>query len=183
MPCGISPPHDVSILLYLLDRTPLTVSASGFAYLQPDVEDVVFMTLTFPAKISAHIHISWLDPQKVRRLTIVGSQKMAVYDDLNPNARITLYDRGVHRIPTADSPPDFEGFADFQLRLRDGDVTIPALSFSEPLRVECQHFVDCIVQGRVPLTDGQHGVEVIKVLAAAQHSISNRGTPVAVNGE
>ncbi|MFQ5668823.1 MAG: Gfo/Idh/MocA family protein, partial [Candidatus Binatia bacterium] len=175
-------PHDVSILLYLLNDTPVQVTARGFAYLQERVEDVVFMTLVFPGSISAHIHISWLDPRKVRQMTVVGSRKMAVYDDLSTDARIVLYDRGVDRVPTADSPRDFKSFAEFQLRLRSGDVTIPALNFPEPLRLECQHFVDCIRQGQPPLTSGSHGLEVVKVLAAAQQSIRSHGATVSIDG-
>jgi predicted dehydrogenase len=173
-------PHDVSILLYLLGHTPQEVSARGFVYLQDQIEDVVFITLVFAKNVSAHIHISWLDPHKVRRMTVVGSRKMAVYDDVSADARIVLYDRGVDRIPTADSPRDFKSFAEFQLRLRSGDVTIPALTFPEPLQVECQHFVDCIRNGQRPLTDGEHGLAVVRVLAAAQRSIGARGAPVAI---
>lgn len=173
-------PHDVSILLYLLGQTPIEVVARGFAYLQQGIEDVVFMTLVFSNGVSAHVHISWLDPQKVRRMTVVGSRKMAVYDDVNADARIVLYDRGVDRIPTAESPRDFGSFAEFQLRLRSGDVTIPALTLPEPLRLECAHFIACILEGRRPLTDGQHGLDVVRVLVAAQQSMSNRGAPVAV---
>ncbi|MFI5364861.1 MAG: Gfo/Idh/MocA family protein [Candidatus Binatia bacterium] len=176
-------PHDVSILLYLLQRTPLEVTARGFAYLQPNVEDVVFITLAFPANVSAHIHISWLDPHKVRQMTVVGSRKMAVYDDVSTDARIVLYDRGVDRVPTADSPRDFKSFAEFQLQLRSGDVTIPALKFPEPLRSECKHFVDCILQGHAPLTDGRHGLEVVKVLEATQRSMSNHGAAVTIDGK
>lgn len=174
-------PHDVAILLHLLGHAPAEVAARGFAYLRAGVEDVVFMTLAFPNNISAHVHISWLDPHKVRRMTVVGSRKMAVYDDLSTDARITLYDRGVDRIPTADSPRDFKSFADFQLRLRSGDVTIPALRFPEPLQVECQHFVDCIAHRERPLTDGRHGLTVVKVLAAAQESMRRQGASVAVD--
>jgi len=173
-------PHDVSILLYLLDASPHEVSARGFAYLQPDVEDVVFMTATFPGGISAHVHISWLDPHKVRRMTVVGSRKMVVYDDASVDARIVLYDRGVDRVPTVDSPRDFGSFAEFQLALRRGDITIPALKFPEPLQVECQHFVDCIVDGRAPLTGGQHALEVVKVLEAAQRSLDADGRSVRI---
>jgi len=174
-------PHDVSILLYVLGRSPSEVSARGFAYLQEGVEDVVFMTLTFPGNVGAHVHISWLDPHKVRRMTVVGNRKMVVYDDTSSDARLTLYDRGVDRIPTADSPRDFKSFADFQLRLRSGDVTIPALPFPEPLRTECQHFIDCIVRGETPLTDGRHGLEVVKVLAATQRSMDRGGGTVQIH--
>lgn len=173
-------PHDVSIILHLLAQYPTEVSARGFAYLQPDVEDVVFMTLVFPGGISAHVHISWLDPRKVRQMTVVGSRKMAVYDDLSADARIVLFDRGVDRVPTADSPRDFKSFAEFQLRLRSGDVTIPALKFPEPLQLECQHFVDCILQKQVPLTDGRHGLEVVKILEAAHQSMRNAGQAVRI---
>ena len=173
-------PHDISIILHLLEQPCLEVSARGFAYLQPDIQDVVFMTLVFPGQTSAHVHISWLDPHKVRKMTIVGSRKMAVYDDVSADARIVLYDRGVDRVPTADSPRDFTTFAEFQLRLRSGDITIPALQFPEPLQVECQHFIDCIVGQQRPLTDGRHGLDVIKVLEAAQQSINACGRAVRV---
>lgn len=175
-------PHDVSILLYLLRQSPVEVTARGFAYLQQNVEDVVFMTLVFPGNISAHVHISWLDPHKVRQMTVVGSRKMAVYDDVSADARIVLYDRGVDRVPTADSPRDFKTFAEFQLRLRSGDVTIPSFKFPEPLRLECQHFIECIQEGKPPLTDGRHGLEVVKVLAAAQRSINDNGAVVRIAG-
>ncbi len=175
-----SAPHDVSILLYLLGQMPVEVVARGFAYLRDDVEDVVFMTLSFPRNVGAHVQISWLDPHKVRRLTVVGSRKMAVYDDVSSDARIVLYDRGVDRVATATAPGDPRRLADLPLRLRSGEVTIPVLTLPEPLRVECEHFVECILEGRRPLTDGQHGLDVVRVLSAAQHSIDKRGAPVAI---
>lgn len=174
-------PHDVSILLYLLGAPPAEVTARGFAYLQEEVEDVVFLTLAFPGNVGAHIHISWLDPHKVRRMTVVGRRRMLVYDDLSPDARIVLYDRGVGRIPTAASPRDFHSFADFQLRLRSGDVIIPTLAYDEPLRTECEHFIDCVRHGCRPLSDGHQGLAVVKVLAAAQRSLTRRGEPVRVD--
>jgi predicted dehydrogenase len=174
-------PHDVSILLYLLGQSPIEVSARGFSYLQPGIEDVVFMTLVFAGGISAHVHISWLDPHKVRQMTVVGSRKMVVYDDVSADARLVLYDRGVDRVPTADSPPDFKTFAEFQLRLRSGDVTIPALRFPEPLQLECQHFVDCVRNGQTPLTDGRHGLEVVKVIEAAQRSMDEHGSTMQIS--
>ncbi|MGD9765249.1 MAG: Gfo/Idh/MocA family protein, partial [Candidatus Binatia bacterium] len=176
-------PHDVSILLYLLGAAPQNVSARGFAYLQPDLEDVVFLTATFPGGVCAHVHISWLDPHKVRRMTVVGSRKMVVYDDASVDARIVLHDRGVDRVPTADSPSDFGSFAEFQLALRHGDITIPALKFPEPLQLECQHFVDCVTEGRTPLTDGRHALEVVRVLEAAQRSLREDGRTIALEGE
>jgi predicted dehydrogenase len=173
-------PHDVSILLNLVGQLPRNVSARGFAFLQPGIDDVVFMTLDFSNGVGAHVHISWLDPHKVRRMTVVGSRKMAVYDDVSPDAKIVIYDKGVDKIPTADSPRDFKGFAEFQLLPRHGDVTIPALDFPEPLKLECQHFVDCIREGKTPLTDGQSGLDVVSVLEAAQRSLDAGGRPESV---
>lgn len=171
-------PHDVSIVLHLLGQLPLEVSARGFSYLQDGVEDVAFVTLVFAEARSAHLHLSWLDPHKVRRLTVVGSRKMAAYDDVSADARITLYDRGVDRVPSVDSPRDFSSFAEFQLRLRSGDVTIPQLRFPEPLRTECEHFVECIRDGRAPLTGGEHGLQVVRVIEAAARSMRERGAAV-----
>ena len=173
-------PHDVSIVLYLLGCEPTEVSARGFDYLQAGIEDVVFMMLVFPSDVAAHIHISWLDPQKVRRMTVVGNRKMIVYDDVSANAKLTLYDRGVDRVPTSQSPRDFKSFAEFQLLQRSGDVTIPAFKFPEPLHLECAHFVECIRTGQRPLTDGLHGLQVVKVLEAAQRSMTHAGAPEAV---
>lgn len=170
-------PHDISIILYLLEQMPVEVTARGFACLQPGIEDVVFMTLAFPGGVGAQVHISWLDPQKVRRMTVVGSRKMVVYDDVSTDAKIVIYDRGVDRIPTSDSPRDFNTFAEFQLLPRRGDVLIPALDFPEPLRLECQHFIECILEGNRPLTDGYHGLAVVKVLEAAQRSLEKGGAP------
>ena len=168
-------PHDISIVFHLLEEMPTTVSASGLCYIQPGIEDVVFMQLSFPSGISAHIHISWLDPLKVRRMTVVGDKKMVVYDDVSTDAKLRLYDRGVVKMPTADSPRDFESFGAFQLLIRRGDVHIPALQFTEPLYNECQHFIDCVRENRRPLTDGLFGLKVVKVLAAADESLRNNG--------
>jgi predicted dehydrogenase len=168
-------PHDISILLYLLDSAPYRVSARGLSYLQNDIDDVAFLVLDFPGNVSAHIHISWLDPQKVRRMTIVGSKKMAVYDDTSPDAKIQLYDKGIDKIPTVHSERDFESFAEFQLLLRSGDVHIPSLKFTEPLQRECAHFIECIVEGKQPMSDGQSGLYVVQVLEAAQRSLQNGG--------
>ena len=170
-------PHDVSIILYLLGRRPIEVSARGITCLQPGVEDVVFLTLLFPDRVAAHVHLSWLDPQKVRRMTVVGTRKMAVYDDVSVDAKITLFDRGVDLVPTADSPRDFKDFAEFQLRQSSGDIVIPPLEFPEPLAVECAHFIECIRRDVRPLTDGTHGVEVVEILEAAQRSLRCGGVP------
>ncbi len=168
-------PHDVSLILYLLGRRPTSVCARGFACLRSGVEDVVFLTLEFSGQVGAHVHVSWIDPHKVRRLTVVGTRRMAVYDDVSADAKLTVYDRGVDRIPTQQSPGDFRDFAEFQHLIRRGDVSIPALPFAEPLQAECQHFIECIQQGSRPLTDGRHGLDVVRVLEAAQHSLKEGG--------
>ena len=173
-------PHDISIILYLLGEMPEQVSARGFAYLQENLEDVVFMTLEFPNGVGVNVHISWLDPQKVRRMTVVGSKKIAVYDDVSTDSKIAVYDRGVDRIPTSESPRDFDSFAEFQLLPRRGDVVIPSFDFPEPLRLECEHFVDCVREGREPLTNGSHGLDVVRVLEAAQRSLEAGGAPEAI---
>jgi predicted dehydrogenase len=173
-------PHDVSILLYLLEETPISVSANGLCFVQPDIEDVVFMQMEFPGGVGAHIHISWLDPLKVRQMTVVGDKKMVVYDDVSNDAKLCLYDRGVVKVPTVDSPRDFESFGAFQLLTRKGDAYIPALQFTEPLFNECKHFIECVREGRRPLTDGLSGLEVVRVLAAAGESLHSNGDWVAV---
>lgn len=171
-------PHDISILLYLLDEMPEQVSAKGLTYIQKKIEDVVFLNLDFPSGVSAHIHISWLDPQKVRRMTVVGSQKMIIYDDISPDAKIQIYDKAVTKIPNVNSPRDFETFGEFQLQLRSGDVHIPSLKFKEPLANECAHFVECIIEGKTPRTDGASGLRVVEILEAAQQSLDANGKPV-----
>jgi predicted dehydrogenase len=170
-------PHDLSIIGYWLDAEPRQVVARGFDFIQPGIEDVVFMTLDYPGGVGANVHISWLDPMKVRRMTVVGSEKMVVYDDVSADARIMLYDKGVtrasrHPEAVASAPIGrFETFGEFQLLLRAGDVLIPKLDFIEPLRVETQHFVDCILSGDQPLSDGSDGLRVVLALEAAQRSM------------
>jgi len=171
-------PHDLSILMYWLDTVPERVIARGYSYVQPDIEDVVFMTLDFPGQVGANVHISWLDPFKIRRMTVVGSEKMIVFDDVSADSRITIYDKGVKRTRRPDaeiSLGSYETFAEFQLLLRAGDVLIPKVPFTEPLLLECQHFVDCIRSGERPLTDGESGLRVVTVLEAAQASMAAGG--------
>jgi predicted dehydrogenase len=171
-------PHDMSILMYWLDAQPERVMARGYAYVQDGIEDVVFMTLDFPGGVGANVHISWLDPFKTRRMTVVGSKKMIVYDDVSTDSRLTIYDKGVTRsLPARDSArtDSFETFGEFQLLLRAGDVLIPKVDLVEPLRVECQHFVDCIRSGEQPLSDGVEGLRVVRALEAAQASMAAGG--------
>jgi len=158
-------PHDLSILMYVLGTNPVAVAAHGCAYVQAHIEDVGYVDLKFPNRVRAQIHVSWLDPNKVRRLTIVGSQKMVVYDDVETLEKLRIYDRGV------DAPPHTDTFGEFQLSYRYGDITIPSLPSTEPLRLECEHFLECIATGHAPLTDGWHGLQVVRVLESAQASL------------
>jgi len=163
-------PHDISILLYLLDQSPICVQAIGEDCIFQDKHDIAYLHLKFPDKVNAHIHMSWLDPRKVRRITVVGSQKMLVYDDIESLEKIKIFDRGV------DKPPHTDTFGDFQCSYRYGDITIPFIQFTEPLRIECQHFVDCIQDSEMrPLSCGEQGLEVVRILEAAQRSLESQG--------
>jgi predicted dehydrogenase len=172
-------PHDFSILDYWLRSHPERLTARGFSYIQDSIEDVVFVTADYPRGVGANIHISWLDPQKVRLMTVVGTSKMIVYDDTAPDARVVIYDKGVARV-AREGIGSFETFGQFQLLHRAGDVLIPKLEFDEPLQVECQHFVDCIRSGETPLTDGASGLAVVRALEAAQASIVAGGQQVTL---
>lgn len=165
-------PHDISIICHWLDATPERVTARGYSYIQPDIEDVIFMNLDFPGGIGSNIHLSWLDPNKVRRMTVVGSEKMVVYDDVSAEAKIVVYDKGVTK-KTAETASlgSYKNFGEFQLLLRAGDILIPKIKFVEPLKLECQHFVDSIQSGRPPLSDGYDGLRVVQVLEATQQAI------------
>ena len=179
-------PHDLSILRYWFGADPERVMARGYAYVQPEIEDVVFMTLDYPGGIGANVHISWLDPLKLRRMTIVGSKKMIVYDDLSAEARIAIYDKGVTRkaVDSGLQPlGSFDSFAEFQVLLRAGDVLIPRVDFVEPLRAECQHFVDCVRNGTPPITDGWSGLAVVRALEAAQASLASGHAEQVINAE
>ena len=164
-------PHDISSILYMLGREPTDVSARGQCYLQEGIEDVVFLTMNFGGRVMAHIHVSWLDPHKIRKTTIVGSKKMAVFDDLEANEKLKIYDKG------AACGTDYNTFAEY-VTLRFGDITIPYVKMSEPLRLECLHFLECIRDRKQPLSDGRDGLRVIKVLDAAQRSLRDGGRPV-----
>ncbi len=152
-------PHDISLALYLLGEEPDSVSAYGESYIQSDVNDVVFLNLHFSDKKIANIHLSWLDPHKIRKLTIVGSKKMVVFDDMEVREKIRIYDKGVNKI-------DDNYFNDY-ISLRFGDVLIPKLDNAEPLKIEDAHFIDCIHNRKKPITDGENGLKVIKILEEA----------------
>jgi predicted dehydrogenase len=169
-------PHDFSILRYWLEAEPERIYAHGNSYVQPGIEDVVFVNMDFPNGVGANVHISWLDPNKLRRMTVVGSEKMVIYDDVSADAKVLVYDKGVSKKPQAESLGRYESFGEFQLLLRAGDVLIPKIDFVEPLKLECQHFVDCVLSGSQPLTDGRDGLKVVQMLEAAQASLnSTRG--------
>ncbi|MBI2377212.1 MAG: Gfo/Idh/MocA family oxidoreductase [Deltaproteobacteria bacterium] len=171
-------PHDVSIGCYLLGQEPIEVSASGVTALQPGIEDVVFLTMSFADGARMNVHVSWLDPRKVRRLTVVGDKKMIVYDDV-ADEKLTIYDKGItreERVPM-EQPTDF---ARFKMVTRAGDVTIPNLSVPEPLAEECKHFIDCLTSRKRPISDGVEGARVARVLEAVDQSLAARGAPIKI---
>jgi predicted dehydrogenase len=165
-------PHDVSILMYVLGAEPVAVGARGSACVQRGILDVAYVDLAFPEGVHAALHVSWLDPNKVRRITIVGSKKMAVYDDVETLEKIRIYDKGV------DAPPHTDTFGEFQLSYRYGNITIPHLPATEPLRLECEHFLECIQTGATPLSDGLQGLAVVRALEGAQRSLASGGVMV-----
>jgi predicted dehydrogenase len=166
-------PHDVAMIEHLLGDEPESVSARGGTYLQTRIEDVVFVNLRFRSGVSAQIQVSWLDPRKERRLTIVGAQKMVEFDDVHPVEKLRIYDKGV------DRPPAFTEYAQF-LSIRNGDVHIPHVPMAEPLERQNRHFLECVAQGKRPLTDGHAALRVVRVLEAAQKSLEYDGAPVSV---
>ena len=172
-------PHDLSILNYWFGLEPIRVSARGFSYLNSGIQDVVFVTLEYPNRVGAHLHLGWLDPRKVRLMTLVGSKKMLVYDDVSLDAKIRIYDKGIANLHEFMESP--ETFAEFQFQLRVGDVVTPTIQFAEPLQRECQHFIDCIRDGKQPSTDGLSGRRVVKVLEAANRSLREDGRLVEVS--
>lgn len=178
-------PHDVSILCRWLDRPATTVSATGAALLQPGIEDVVFLTVTFEGGIVGHIHVSWLEPNKVRDATLVCSEKMVVYDDVSSDEKVRVYDKGIERRPLGEladiSIGRYEDFAHFQILARAGDVVIPRIDFDEPLAAEVTHFAESISAGSDPITGVRSGRRVVAILEAANRSLANGGTPEPVD--
>jgi predicted dehydrogenase len=169
-------PHDVSIILYLMGETPVSVNSQGKAHLRPGIEDVATTTLNFKNGLIAFIHSSWLDPNKIRKTTIVGSRKMLVYDDIEPQEKIKIYDKGI------EVPPYYDTYADFQFSYRYGDIYSPRIEDYEPLKKLCEHFIDCIKRDRTPLTDGYSGLQVVSILEAASKSLKLSGRAVQVAG-
>jgi len=165
--------HDISIVDYWLGAEPVSVSAQGGSWINPAVEDAVFATLRYPGDVLVNLHTSWLNPRKVRDITVVGERRMLTFDDLNLSEPIRLYDKYVSDDTT---PIDFvDDFATFRASVRDGDIQIPKVSLGEPLRSECDEFLDCIEGGGRPLSDGQVGTRVVRVLEALTRSIAAGG--------
>lgn len=166
-------PHDLSLALFLLGDGVSDVSARGAAYITPGVHDVVFANLRYGDHRMANLHVSWLDPHKSRRVVLVGDRKMAVFDDMAAQEKVRIYDKG--------ALPDAVGYAE-HLTVRSGDILIPKIPMSEPLREEARAFVEAIRTGDPPRTGASHGVEVVRLLAAAQASLEDGGRPVPVPG-
>jgi len=159
-------PHDISIIQYWLnDPEPLQIARNGMAYVQPRVDDVVFLNIYYPNKVLANIHVSWLDPQKVRKMIVVGSKKMVVYDDVAED-KIAIYDKGIDRIAKLGENMDFDA-PRFNFSYRSGDVLVPGIKWVEPLRREAEHFIDCIRTGEPPLTGIANARRVVAVLERA----------------
>ena len=165
-------PHDIAIILHILGESPIEVNCQGNAHVTPGVEDVTNMSLTFRNQRFATIQSSWLEPRKVREMTIVGTRRMIIYDDLPASEKIRVYDVRVER------PPHYDTFAEFHYSYHYGDSYIPHIKQEEPLRAMCQHFLDCIRNGSQPLTDGEAGVNMVRILEAASASLKGHGTPI-----
>jgi predicted dehydrogenase len=164
-------PHDISIILHILGEFPIAINCQGNAHVTPQIEDVTNMSLVFPHKRFATIQSSWLEPRKIREMTIVGSRRMIVYDDLRTREKIRIYDVRVER------PPHYDTFAEFQYSYHYGDSYIPHLQQEEPLTLACRHFINCIETDSTPMTGGRQGLELIRVLEGASASLKMNGAP------
>jgi len=168
--------HDISIFNYLLDSVPLWVSAVGSKVLGSAREDVGFVSLGYPNNILGHIHVSWADPNKAREIAIVCSERRIVFNDLNGLERVRIFEKGICSVPSAEP----QNFGEYQLVLRDGDILSPRIPASEPLKEQCKHFVDCVLNGKEPITGGESGYDVLRVLEAINLSMEQQGAHVSV---
>ena len=160
-------PHDISIIQYWLNEPePIHVIRSGMDYVQKGIDDVVFMNIEYPDNVLANIHVSWLDPHKIRRMTVVGSEKMVVYDDIAEN-KVAIYDKGIDRMAVLGEHMDFDDPSKFTFNHRSGDVVLPKINWQEPLKVEIEHFVDCIQNGTECITGPEHAERVVHILEKA----------------
>jgi predicted dehydrogenase len=165
-------PHDISIITHIIEEQPISVNCRGNAHITPGVEDVTTMCLHFRKRRSAFIQSSWLDPRKIREMTIVGSKRMVVYDDVAQQEKIRIFDARVER------QPHYDTYAEFLYAYHHGDMHVPYIKPEEPLKAECQHFLDCIQRGTSPLTDGRAGLELVRILEASSESLRRGGGPV-----
>jgi predicted dehydrogenase len=170
-------PHDLSIMMHLLDEAPIEVSGRGFSFIDQRIEDVVFATMQFPSGVGANLHVSWIDPLKTRTMIVVGDQKMAIYNDVSVDQPLALVDSGVAR---DEDLGEYLSVGDFQWRTRAGDIHIPRVEFVEPLLKEVTAFGDACRTGEAPLTDGRHGLDVVRALVAISESMKLSGAPVEV---
>ncbi|MFN4133670.1 MAG: Gfo/Idh/MocA family protein [Candidatus Hadarchaeales archaeon] len=162
--------HDISIALYLFEKMPVEIAANGESYIQKGVPDVVFLSMRFPGGIFSNIHATWIAPEKIRKVTIVGSRGMAVFDDVNKSEMVKIYEREIDK-SLLDSTPEY---IDHQSIVKIGNVYIPPVDQSEPLKLQCEHFLECITENKTPLTDAEDGIRVVKVLEAAEKSLKRR---------
>lgn len=167
-------PHDISVMLHLVGERPVEVSASGESYLQPGVEDVVFGRIRFPSGILGHLHLSWLDPHKMRKMTVIGSERMVVFDDMETERKVTIYDKGP--IPRTESYGEY-------IQVRSGDIHIPKVPATEPLRVVCERFAQAVRDRGPTPSDGRAGAVVVEVLEAMSASLASSGEPVRLAEE
>ena len=167
-------PHDISIILHLLNEQPVSVSCQGNSHVTRGIEDVTMMYLNFRKNRCAFIQNSWLDPKKVRTMTVVGSRRMIVYDDTEPLEKLKIYDARV------EVPPHYDTFAEFTYSYHYGDAYVPYIKQDEPLKLECQHFLDSIRDGSVPMTSGRQGLEVVRILEASGISLRQNGAAVSL---
>jgi len=167
-------PHDISIILYIIQELPHSINCRGGAHIIRGIEDVTSMSLHFSKERSAIIHSSWHDPRKVREMTIVGSKRMIVYDDILSQEKIKIFDARV------EQPPHYDTFAEFQYAYHYGDIHCPYVKQDEPLKTECQHFLECIRSGKTPTTDGTAGLEVVRILEASSESLRLSGAPISL---
>ena len=164
-------PHDISVMLWLVGERPSEVSASGESYLQPGVEDVVFGRIRFPSGIIGHLHLSWLDPHKMRKMTVIGSERMVVFDDMETERKVTIYDKGP--IPRTETYGEY-------IQVRSGDIHIPKIPATEPLRIVCERFVHAVADRAPTPSDGRAGAVVVEVLEAMSESLASSGRPVTL---
>lgn len=171
-------PHDISIMLHLLGENVVEVTAKGFSFIEPGIDDVCFASLTFESGIGANLHVSWIDPRKTRLMTVVGDEKMAIYNDVSVDQPLWVVDSGVAKDRDLG---EYESMGDFQWRTRSGDIVIPRIEMSEPLRNEIQAFAEACTTRVPPRTDAQHGLDVVRVLEAIDRSAGSSGRPVELS--